>query len=115
MADGDYFITTGEITIPGATLEAHGDRISARATVAYTFPLRLGEIVWGDGAAIHRKIISLDNSHEFGKLDLSADVDAQGWKWARLAVWDIAGDGAFMNPIWKDGNPPASSPIPSKQ
>jgi hypothetical protein len=115
VADGDYFITTGEITIPGATLEARGDRISARAAIAYTFPLRLAEIVWGDGADIHRKIISLDNSHEFGKLDLSADVDAPGWKWVRLAVWDIAGDGAFMNPVWKNGNPAASSPIPAKQ
>ncbi len=29
-------------------------------------------------------------------------IDTPRWKWARFAVWDIAGDGAFTNPIWSD-------------
>jgi hypothetical protein len=60
----------------------------------------MAEIVWGDGAQTHRKIIPLDKTHEFGTLDFNSSVDAPGWKWARLAVWDIAGDGAFVNPVW---------------
>lgn len=27
-------------------------------------------------------------------------MDAPGWRWARIAVWDIAGNGAFANPVW---------------
>ena len=29
------------------------------------------------------------------------EADAPGWKWARLAVWDVAADGAFTNPVWR--------------
>ncbi len=29
-------------------------------------------------------------------------VDVQGWQWARVAVWDVAADGAFVNPVWRD-------------
>ena len=27
---------------------------------------------------------------------------APEWKWARLALWDIAGNGAFTTPIWRN-------------
>jgi hypothetical protein len=100
VADGDYFITTGEITMPDARLEFKGDKVTAHASVAYTFPLVMAEIVWGDGAQTHRKVIPFEKTHEFGTLDFNASVDAPGWKWARFAVWDIAGDGAFVNPVW---------------
>jgi hypothetical protein len=29
------------------------------------------------------------------------EVAAPGWTWARLAVWDVAADGAFTNPVWR--------------
>jgi hypothetical protein len=28
-------------------------------------------------------------------------VKAPGWKWARIAVWDVAANGAFTNPVWR--------------
>ena len=25
-----------------------------------------------------------------------------GWTWARVAVWDVAGNGGFVNPVWRE-------------
>ena len=101
VAKGDYFISTGEILIPDVELRGAGEVVIASATVSYTFPLRMAEIVWGDGTAIHHKTIPLDDTHEFGNRKFRWEADANGWKWARLAVWDVAGNGAFTNPIWR--------------
>jgi hypothetical protein len=59
----------------------------------------IGTGVWGDGSAISRKIIPLEETREFGHMKSQWTVEAKNWKWARLAVWDVAGDGAFTNPI----------------
>ena len=101
VAKGDSFISTGEIVIPDAKLVGAGDSITASVTVDYTFPLRIAEIVWGDGSATYRKIIPLEQTREFGHSTFQWTADAKNWKWARLAVWDVAGDGAFTNPIWR--------------
>ena len=101
VAKGDYFISTGEVTIPDAQLKGSGDTVTASGTVDYTFPLHMAEIVWGDGSATYRKIIPLDKSRQFGHMKYEWTADAKNWKWARLAVWDIAGNGAFKNPVWR--------------
>jgi hypothetical protein len=101
VARGDFFLTTGEILAPDVELKGAGDVVTATATVSYTFPLRMAEIVWGDGAAIHRTTIPLDDTREFGNRKFRWEANAQGWKWARLAIWDVAGNGAFTNPIWR--------------
>jgi hypothetical protein len=101
VANGDTFISTGEVLIPDAKLTSAGETVIASVTVDYTFPLRMAEIVWGDGSATHRKIISLEGTREFGHQTFHWTADAANWKWARLAVWDVAGDGAFTNPIWR--------------
>lgn len=100
VAQGDYFMTTGEILMPEVAWKQTGDRIACHVTVNYTFPLRMAEIVWGDGKETRRKIIPLENTREFGPGNFDWSVDAPSWKWARLAIWDVAGDGAFTNPIW---------------
>jgi hypothetical protein len=61
----------------------------------------MAEIVWGDGKLTHHKTIPLDDTKQFDHAKYRWSVDAQDWKWARLAVWDVAGDGAFTNPIWR--------------
>ena len=104
VAKGDYFITTGEILIPDVELKGAGEAVIASATVEYTFPLRMAEIVWGDGAADHRQTIPLEDTHEFAQRKFRWEAEANGWKWARLAIWDVAGNGAFTNPIWRSGN-----------
>ena len=95
------FISTGEVLIPDAKISGAGEVVTANVTVDYTFPLRMAEIVWGDGSETHRKIIPLEETREFGHATFEWSAEAKNWKWARLAVWDVAGDGAFTNPIWR--------------
>jgi hypothetical protein len=102
LAKGDYFTTTGEVLLPSTNLLQDGDRISAKVSATWTFPLRMAEIVWGDGAETHRQTIPLTDTKEFDGRDFAWDVKAPQWKWARLAVWDIAGNGAFSTPIWRN-------------
>jgi len=102
VASGDYFTTTGEVLLPHSTLTAASDTVSAHAEVTWTFPLRMAEIVWGDGKETHSETIPLSATREFGKQDFFWTAKAPGWTWARLAVWDIAGNGAFTTPIWKN-------------
>lgn len=102
LAKGDYFTTTGEVLLPKATLEARNDGVTATVTASWTFPLRMAEIVWGDGHETHRETFPLTDTTEFGQRKFTWDARAQNWKWARLAVWDIAGDGAFTTPIWRN-------------
>jgi len=101
VARGDGFISTGEVLLPDAELTGSAETIAAQATVDHTFPLRMAEIVWGDGSETHRAIFPLETTREFGHTKFRWTADAKNWKWARLAVWDVAGDGAFTNPVWR--------------
>ena len=38
----------------------------------------------------------------FGTRKLSIPFDATGKKWVRFAIWDVAGNGAFVQPRWLD-------------
>lgn len=101
MTTGDSFITTGEVLLPQVKLDSAGTgKIAVEAEVSWTFPLREAEIVWGDGTRTERKIIPLEGEREFGNSKFTWAADAPGWKWARVAVWDVAGDGAFTQPQW---------------
>jgi len=100
---GDGFITTGEILLPAASMSAVGDHsIRVAAKISSTFPLRVAELVWGDGAKTHRQLIDLNSTPAFDDHVYSWLLETPGWTWARFAVWDVAGDGAFTNPIWRD-------------
>lgn len=101
-AHGDGFISTGEIVLPKVTISgAPGDEVQVKAEVGWTFPLRMAEVVWGDGKETHHEVMALDTTRAFGTKEFSWSVSAPGWTWARMAVWDVAGDGAFTNPVWK--------------
>jgi hypothetical protein len=100
---GDGFITTGEILLPSTSMSAEGnDSIRINARISSTFPLRIAEIVWGNGRHIHHQIIDMQSTPAFDDHEYSWQVETPGWTWARFAVWDVAGDGAFTNPIWRD-------------
>ncbi len=101
LAQGEYFISAGEIVMPDYTLTGKGDSITASVSVDYTFPLRMAEIVWGDGTETHHHTIPLEETQEFRSARFQWQADAKDWKWARLAIWDVAGDGAFTNPVWR--------------
>ena len=35
----------------------------------------------------------------FGDFTFRGNAEGDNWPWARLAVWDVAGNGAFVNPL----------------
>lgn len=100
MQEGDFFMSTGEVLMPESSIkETQPNKLRARAEVNHTFPLQFAEVVWGDGQKTYRKIHALETTREFGRQTVEFDVEAPGWRWARIAVWDIAGNGAFVNPV----------------
>jgi hypothetical protein len=102
---GDGFITTGEILLPSVSMSSTGDHsVRVRAKISSTFPLRVAEVIWGDGKSTHHQMIDLQSTPAFDNHEYEWSVNTPGWTWARFAVWDVAGDGAFTNPIWRDGS-----------
>jgi hypothetical protein len=100
VADGRYFVSTGEVVLPEARISSGSpDEIAVHARVEWTFPLRLAQVVWGDGQETHYESIPLEATREFSSATFDWRVPAKAWKWARLAVWDAAGDGAFTQPV----------------
>jgi hypothetical protein len=96
---GNFFGTTGEILFHKWGIEASGAKSVYTATVEYTFPLDFAELVWSDGTKVDRKIIDLTNTEAFGTKSFRIPFDATGKKWVRFAVWDSAGDGAWLQPV----------------
>ena len=96
---GNFFGTTGEILFHDWGIEGTGAKRTYKATIEYTFPLDFAELVWSDGNRIDRQIINLSDTTPFGTRTFKIPFDATGKKWIRFAVWDSAGDGAWLQPI----------------
>jgi len=99
MKRGDYFVTSGEVLISSYAVEGSGARRTITADVEWTFPLDFVEVVWGDGRTTDRQIISTTDLPPFGKKRFQIPFDATGKKWVRFAAWDVATNGAFVQPI----------------
>jgi hypothetical protein len=104
MHDGDFFVTTGEILIRNYAVTGTGARRTISADAEWTFPLSFVEIVWGDGKNVDRKIVPATDLAPFGSRHFSFDFEATGKAWVRFAIWDVAGDGAFVQPVWLKGS-----------
>ena len=96
---GDFFVTTGEVLLPSWSIGGADDEIDVHVEVRGTFPLQFAEVVWGDGRGTQRERFDLAHTKEFGMGSYHWRVKAPGWKWARIAVWDVAANGAFVNPV----------------
>jgi len=96
---GNFFGTTGEILFHNWGIEGAGAKSVYTATIEYTFPLEFAELVWSDGAKVDRKIVKLTDTTAFGTKSFRIPFDATGKKWVRFAVWDSAGDGAWLQPV----------------
>ncbi len=96
---GNFFGTTGEILFHNWSIEGAGARSVYSANIEYTFPLDFAELVWSDGTKVDRKIVDMSNTEAFGTMNIRIPFDATGKKWVRLAVWDSAGDGAWLQPV----------------
>jgi len=100
LRNGDFFVTTGEILIKGYKVDGAGDQRTIMADVEWTFPLSFVEVVWGDGKKVDRQIVSATDLGPFGTKHFAIPFDAKGKSWVRFAVWDSAGNGGFVEPIW---------------
>jgi hypothetical protein len=100
IRNSDYFITTGEILISNYAVEGSGNQRTITADVEWTFPLEFVEVVWGDGQNVDRQVISATDLPAFGSKRFSIPFDASGKSWVRFAVWDSAGNPAFVNAVW---------------
>jgi hypothetical protein len=96
---GDFFGTTGEILFHNWGIEGSGAKSVYTASIEYTFPLEFAELVWSDGAKTDRQIVSLTDTLPFGTKTFRIPFDATGKKWVRFAVWDSAGNGAWLQPV----------------
>jgi hypothetical protein len=103
LRQGDFFATTGEILIPAYRVDGTGDRRTITADIEWTFPLSFVEVVWGDGEKIDRQIIPATDLGPFGAKHFVIPFDPAGKAWVRLAAWDSAGNGAFVQPTWLAG------------
>jgi len=100
LRSGNFFVTTGEILIKTYSIEGKGDRRTVTADVEWTFPLSFAELVWGDGTTIDRQILPATDLPAFGTKRFAIPFDAAGKAWVRFGVWDSAGNGAFVQPVW---------------
>jgi hypothetical protein len=99
MRAGDYFISSGEILFHNWSIEGTGPKRTFTAELEWTFPLEFAELVWGDGTHTGRQIVPATAMAPFGKHVFRIPFDATGKKWVRFAVWDSAGNGAFLQPV----------------
>lgn len=99
MRAGEFFVSSGEILFHNWSIEGTGSKRTFMAEVEWTFPLEFMELVFSDGARVDRQIIPATAQMPFGKQTFKIPFDATGKKWVRFAVWDSAGNGAFLQPV----------------
>jgi hypothetical protein len=103
LRDGNYFVTNGEILVKNYSVAGAGPKRTITADVEWTYPLAFMEVVWGDGKKVDRQVIPATDLGAFGTKHVAIPFDATGKSWVRFAVWDSAGDGGFVQPVWLNG------------
>src|SRR5205085_8007703 len=96
MQKGKFFVTTGEVLIPGFDVNGKhaGESIKVPANgkanihleADWTFPLNFAEIITGDGKKVYRERISLDHTLPFGKEVFNFSTDVANRKWLRVEL-----------------------------
>ena len=124
LRGGRFFTTTGEVLIPefavggrpsGQTLGPVGaEETAVEATLEWTFPMAFAEVVSGDGRRVFRHRIDLADTEEFGTRKFRTPVDLKGRTWVRFEAWDVAGNGAFTQPVWLAAEEAQAPPRESK-
>jgi hypothetical protein len=100
VSRGDSFVSMGQVLLPSVEIsKTSPSAIKAKAAIQWTFPLAFGEIVWGDGKETFTRTFDLTETRPFGSATFEFNTEARNWQWARVAVWDVAGNGAFINPV----------------
>lgn len=98
----EFFVTTGEVLLPSVRIAQDSpNTLRIQADVQWTLPLARAEITWGSGGEVHREVMGLTDTRQHGAGHFEWKVAAPAWEWARVAVWDVAANGAFLNPVWR--------------
>jgi hypothetical protein len=100
LRNGDFWVSTGEILIKNYAVEGTSAKRMLTADLEWTYPLEFIEVVWGDGKKVDSQIIKATDTTAHGTRKLSVPFDATGKVWVRMSVWDSAGNGAFVQPVW---------------
>jgi hypothetical protein len=100
IRNGDFWVSTGEILIKNYAVGGTGAKRTLTADLEWTYPLEFIEVVWGDGKKVDSQIIKATDTTAHGTRKLSVPFDATGKAWVRMSVWDSAGNGAFVQPVW---------------
>lgn len=99
MKTGYMFWSTGEVLVPSFEIQGRGRDAKLVADVQWTFPLDFVEVIWGDGKATGRQIVSTTQFGAFGANRFEIPFDARGKRWVRFAAWDSASNGAVVQPL----------------
>ena len=102
LKGGEYFVTSGEVLIPNWSINGSGEDMTIVADVEWTFPLEFVEVVWGDGETTDRIVVSTTDLEAFGSKRFEIPFNATGKKWVRFAAWDVATNGAMIQPVTLD-------------
>lgn len=109
LRGGQFFTTTGEILIPKFSVagKSSGQEIpddsgekALEADIEWTFPMSFANVVSGDGKQVFYQRIDLSDTDGFGSKKLQIPLNLKGRTWVRFEAWDIAGNGAFTQPVW---------------
>jgi hypothetical protein len=100
MRDGNFFATTGEVLITNYSVTGTGNSRTLTADVEWTYPPAFMEIVMGDGKKVTKKRVSLRDQTALGSKHIVQTVDTTGQAWVRMSVWDVATNGALVQPVW---------------
>lgn len=113
LRNGRFFVTTGEVLLRSFTAgdKESGETLAAgpaevKFALEWTFPMRFAEVVSGDGQKVFRERVDLGETGPFGRRTLTLTPDLKGRRWVRVAAWDVAGDGAFSEPVWLEPGQP---------
>jgi hypothetical protein len=110
LRTGRFFVSTGEVLIPAFSVNGQpsgsdvvlkpSERPVVRVDLSWTFPLRFAELISGDGSRVFRERIDCSHTLPFDKQALQVTPNLSGRTWVRVEAWDIAGNGAFSQPVW---------------
>jgi len=76
-----------------------------RVDLRWTFPLKYVELISGDGSRVFRDRVDCSDTDPFDHRALRKSPDLTGQTWIRLEAWDVAGNGAFTQPVWLSSSP----------
>ena len=120
LRGGRFFVTTGEVLIrdftvggkgSGETLRLGADaRPPLRAEFDWTFPPLSVDVISGDGHRVYRERTILADLGAFARTTLTLSPDLRDRTWVRVEAWDVAGNGAFTQPVWLEAVPGATTP-----